>query len=164
MNRAVMEFAQSELEDLGFLPDASDADVLELGSRNVNGSVRDLLPTARSYVGMDIEAGPGVDVVGDANEIPLGDETFDLVICTEMLEHDEFPEKSFAEIARVLRPDGVLILTTRSLGFPTHDYPSDYWRFDQSDMGWLCNEVGLEVLEVCDDPSEPGVFLSATKS
>ena len=64
--------------------------VLEVGSRNVNGSVRDILaPLVSRYVGCDLEAGDGVDVVADATRLTdvFPPESFDVVISTEMLEH-----------------------------------------------------------------------------
>lgn len=83
--------------------------VLELGSRNVNGSPRSLCRAAELYVGVDWEAGPGVDVVEDAARYRGG--PFDAVICTECLEHA--PDgRAICETARLcLSPGGVFILT-----------------------------------------------------
>ena len=49
---------------------------------------------------------------GDLRELPLDDDSFDLVICFEAIEHVEGPEKALAELRRVLRPDGVLIISS----------------------------------------------------
>jgi hypothetical protein len=62
--------------------------VCELGSRNVNGSVRSLFASASSYVGIDTQPGPGVDIVADASHWRPEDKSlFDTVISTESLEH-----------------------------------------------------------------------------
>lgn len=51
-------------------------------------------------------------LVADACELPVRDESFDLIISSEMLEHTPTPLRTLQELARVLRPDGVLVLTT----------------------------------------------------
>jgi SAM-dependent methyltransferase len=51
-------------------------------------------------------------VVTDAGRLALRDESVDLVISSEMLEHTEAPLRAVAELARVLKPDGLLVLTT----------------------------------------------------
>jgi hypothetical protein len=61
----------------------------------------------------------------------------------------------------VLKPQGLLLLTTRSPGFPLHGYPSDYWRYEASDIGQILADCIVEALER--DPSEPGVFVLARK-
>lgn len=99
---------------------------LDVGSFNVNGCVRHLFT---DYTGLDMRAGPNVDVVAPANAIPFPAASFDVVTCLEMLEHDPDPFGSVRDMRRVLKPGGTLVLTAPSIGFPRHDYPSDYWRF-----------------------------------
>ncbi|QEQ93685.1 methyltransferase [Streptomyces phage Zuko] len=61
--------------------------VLDLGGRDINGGIRDLLPNAK-WTGVDIEEGPGVDLVHDCTEPwPTDFPRFDIVVCTEVLEH-----------------------------------------------------------------------------
>lgn len=86
--------------------------VLEIGSYNVNGSVRPLFWSADTYVGIDLRPGPGVDVVGRAADL---DRTgFDTVVCCETLEHDPEPVVTIAAAWRALKPGGWLILTAAS--------------------------------------------------
>ena len=102
--------------------------VLECGSYNVNGSVRDLF-TAREYVGLDWRPGPGVDVVSLVHEYQPG-RMFDTVISTEMLEHD--PHWQRASIAGVLIElvkgrtpfglGGTLIITCAAPGRGEHEF------------------------------------------
>jgi SAM-dependent methyltransferase len=138
------------------------ADTLEVGSYNVNGSVRDLF--TGPYIGVDMRPGPGVDHVATADRLPFDDDMFEVVVSTEMLEHDPTFWLSIPEMARVLRPGGHLLLTARGNGFPPHEYPSDYWRFEPEAFRLLFALAGLATLEVTADyPANPGVFGLATK-
>jgi len=129
------------------------AQMLEVGSRNVNGSVRRVLEArAGEYVGIDLLDGPGVDVVLPVANLRdrFGDERFDVVISTEMLEHCHNWQEALYQMSHVLRQGGVLIITTRSPGFELHDYPVDYWRFSHEDFAEIFNPIG-EVLLLRDD-------------
>lgn len=54
--------------------------------------------------------------------------TFDLVLCLEVLEHAQRPWEIAAEIARVIKPNGFAIISSQQ-NFPLHKHPSDYYRF-----------------------------------
>jgi len=83
--------------------------VVEAGSYDINGSARGLFEGGE-YVGIDWRPGPGVDVVALAHEYePAG--PVDVVISTEMLEHDPHWEASLRQMVRWLRPGGTLLLT-----------------------------------------------------
>ena len=77
--------------------------ILEVGSYDVNGSVRPLFSRAGSYVGVDFRPGPGVDLTMNAHCLKFPDRSFDLVISTEMLEHDDQFWVSLQEMGRVLK-------------------------------------------------------------
>lgn len=85
----------------------------------------DLFP---DLVTLDIDPERAPDVVGSAEALPFPDESFDQILCSEVLEHIEHPEVAVAEMYRVLHPGGTVIITTR-FGFPVHDAPRDFWRF-----------------------------------
>ena len=93
--------------------------VLELGSRNVNGSVRDLFGPEVDYCGIDVRPGVGVDVVADAANFGK-DYDYDLVICCEVLEHSPEGAVICANAHRVLNWGGVLIVTTAYTGRAPH--------------------------------------------
>lgn len=106
--------------------------VLEVGSRQaVNQSeMADLRPLfgKGKFVGVDMQKGPGVDIVASAEKLPFGDKTFDLIFCLETLEHAEKPALICAEIERVLTPKGIAIISSQQ-NFPIHLHPSDYFRY-----------------------------------
>lgn len=93
--------------------------VLDIGGRDINGSVRDLFPGAKSYVSIDLLAGPAVDVVGDVT-LWDWDETFEVVVCCEVLEHAE----NWRDILRAahgkLEAGGLFILTCAGPGRAPH--------------------------------------------
>lgn len=92
--------------------------VVELGSRNVNGSVRPLFPDAQ-YIGVDLLPGAGVDVQADAADytppVPA-----DVVVCCEVLEHTPDAGAIVANAHRILRPGGAFILTAAGEGRDLH--------------------------------------------
>ena len=134
--------------------------VLEVGSMDINGSVRPLFRDCISYFGVDFRPGPGVDRVMNAHALEFPDACFDVVISTEVIEHDDEFWTSIREMGRVLRSGGWLILTARGNGFMLHGYPDDYWRFMPSAFPRLLCMAGCEVIEICDDwqPGHPGLF------
>ncbi len=83
--------------------------VIEFGSLDINGSPRRLFPGDVDYLGVDVQAGPGVDLVRDVTE--LAEEPADLVVCMEVLEHAPAKAGIIAAAARHLVPGGHLILT-----------------------------------------------------
>jgi SAM-dependent methyltransferase len=81
-----------------------------------------------SYTSLDLVDTPIVDIVGDAEKMSLEDGSYDLVLCTQVLEHCTNPQRVVDECYRVLRPGGTLIVTVPSV-YPVHGYPADNWRF-----------------------------------
>lgn len=135
-----------------------DSKFLEVGSRNINGAPERRTP---SYIGIDRIAGDRVDLVADGQRLPFDDATFDYVICAETLEHDTAPWLTAREIIRVSKPGGLVIVTVPGIGFPRHDFPSDYWRFTTDGLALLFD--GLEIMECVNDSAEKAVRLFAKK-
>jgi len=96
---------------------SGEGSVLDIGSRDINGSYRFLFE-GWDYTGLDIVAGPNVDYVPDDPYAwtELKDDSFDVVISGQAIEHIEFPEKTFVEIARVLKPGGVICIIGPTVG------------------------------------------------
>jgi len=116
---------------------ASDKRVLDIGS---GGSSYGRFFPNRLSVDIDPERKP--DMVADAHNLPFKDGEFELVLCTEVLEHVLDPKKVISEISRVLKPGGRVILTTRFM-YPLHDTPHDYWRFTIYGMRELFKEWNI---------------------
>jgi len=135
--------------------------VLDVGAKNFNGSIRPLLEHLKPsrLLGVDIEAGAGVDRVLSANDLvrELGESSFDVVVCLEMLEHARHWQDAVSNMKRVLAPGGSLLLTTRSSGYPLHGFPTDFWRFEVDDAREIFGD--LDIVAVESDPDMPGVFV-----
>jgi autotransporter strand-loop-strand O-heptosyltransferase len=93
--------------------------VLDIGSLDINGNNRFFL-TDCNYIGLDVGEGSNVDVVQVAHLYDAPDEQFDLIISTEVFEHDMFYQKSIQNIIRMLKPGGAFIFTCASTGRPEH--------------------------------------------
>jgi SAM-dependent methyltransferase len=158
MHRSVLDWVGDQIVALGL---REMAPVLEVGSCDVNGSVCVLFNTS-GYTGVDIVKGPGVDQIVLPAKLPFVDDHFAVVVSTEMLEHAEFPAAVLGEMWRVLKPGGVLLLTTRSEGFARHN-PPDYWRFSGWQMHDLLHWTGFVHETVVKDPQAAGVFAVAYK-
>lgn len=162
MHQSVLDFVQDECLHL-----PRGGKVLEVGSRNINGSVRPLIErliAPISYIGIDLEGGPGVDLVlpGGIESMPPVSPGYDLVVSCEMLEHAERWEEAFRAMARILAPNGTLLLTCRGPGFFRHNEP-DYWRFTTRDLDAAATCCGLRMHSCVEDWQVPGVFLRAQR-
>lgn len=145
--------------------DIEGKSVLEVGSLDINGSLRPFVNSLNpsKYIGVDVTNGNGVDLICNVYDIVnrFGKESFDILIATELLEHICYWRKAVHNFKQIIKPNGILILTTRSKGFRLHGYPHDYWRFECEDIKHIFSDFFLEIL--VKDPSYPGVFLKAKK-
>ena len=139
--------------------------VIEVGSLDVNGSLRPLLESLKpkKYVGVDISKGRGVDVICNAEDLfqKFQKESFDVLISTELLEHVRDWRRVICNFKNVVKPDGIILITTRSPGFHYHGYPYDFWRYEIQDMENIFSDCIIEKIEK--DPISPGVFIKARK-
>jgi SAM-dependent methyltransferase len=122
--------------------------VVDIGC--ADGRLSTMLPETCRYVGLDY---PGTavglyetrpDVFADAAHLPFGDASVDGVILKDVLEHVRNPEMALAEIARVLRPAGQLMLWVPFL-YPIHDAPHDYQRFTEHGLRAYLAGHGFEI-------------------
>ena len=112
-----------------YMAGATDKSIVDIGAQDVNGSLRSAAPAGNSYTGVDFTAGKGVDVVlEDPYVFPFADESFDVALCANCLEHSEFFWLTFLEMLRVLKPQGLLLLIVPA-NAAVHRYPVDCWRF-----------------------------------
>jgi SAM-dependent methyltransferase len=103
--------------------------IVEIGSQDVNGSLRITAPNEFEYIGVDFVKGNGVDIVlSDPYSLPFKSESIDIILTSSCFEHSEMFWLVFLEIMRVLKPKGLCYLNAPSNG-NIHRYPVDCWRF-----------------------------------
>lgn len=122
--------------------------VLDVGSYNVNGCYRELFDEVNcDYQGLDMEAGPNVDIVPKSSYVwdEIKDEAYDIVVSGQAFEHIEFFWITLEEIVRVTRKGGLICLIAPN-GFEEHRYPVDCWRFFTDGMVALARYFKLEVI------------------
>lgn len=103
------------------------------------------------YIGLDLEVNPihdnQPDLTWDGRNIPMGDETVESILLTEVLEHVPEPAGVLDEISRVLKPGGVVLVTVPFL-FPLHEVPYDYYRYTPFALSRLAEDAGFAVEEL----------------
>ena len=103
--------------------------VIDIGSQDVNGSLRQVTPAQFEYVGLDFQKAKGVDILlEDPYSLPLADASVDIALSSSCFEHSEMFWVVFLEVMRVLKPTGLFYLNAPSAG-SFHRYPVDCWRF-----------------------------------
>jgi SAM-dependent methyltransferase len=127
MRPAVLEFARDVAESFTIAEP-----LVELGARAAEGQedIADLrgIFKAAQHIGCDIQDGPGVDRIEDIHHLTFADDSVGTVICLETLEHVADPLRAVQEMHRVLRPGGLLAISSLMF-FPIHAHPWDFWRF-----------------------------------
>jgi SAM-dependent methyltransferase len=87
------------------------------------------------------------DVTYDGHTLPFREASFDTVLSVQVLEHTPEPQRLLDEMARVLRPEGMLILTA-PFSFRLHEEPHDYFRYSPHGLRVMLARSGLEVVEL----------------
>jgi SAM-dependent methyltransferase len=154
--------------------------VLDIGSKirrkdYCRTSVKKIL-NGKDCVGLDIERGWGVDMVGDAHKLPFEDKSIGTVFMIETIEHLWEPTRAMREISRVIVPGGILAFTAvwvfnkpmileterRYLGvcYPIH-HKNDWWRFSDWSIGRLLRENDFKLISLT--PTMARAFVIARK-
>jgi len=97
-------------------------------------------------ISIDIDQIRNPDLICDASNVAFKSESFDIVLCVEVLEHIFFPHECINEIHRVLKTNGNLILTTRFI-YPLHDRPNDYFRYTKYGLEKILNRFNKVIIE-----------------
>ncbi len=137
--------------------------VYEFGSYQVEGQegfadLRGLFP-GDTFVGCDMRAGPGVDRIEDISDLDLPDESVGTALCIETFEHVFELRRAFDEVHRVLKPGGLLVITS-PLNFRIHGYPDDYWRMTPSCLRRLLAPYGARLVGSQGHPSFPHTVMA----
>lgn len=99
-----------------------------------------------SYDVFDIVKTPVCTLRGDIQNCPeIPKESFDVIICTQVLEHVAAPEKALSELYRLLAPGGLLLLSVPFHSF-IHGSPDDYWRFTPSALKKMVSRWDFETV------------------
>ena len=86
------------------------------------------------------------DFFSDSMVLPFPEGTFDTIVSTQVLEHVRQPEIVIREMARVLKPSGILILSA-PMTWPLHEEPHDYYRYTLHGLRHLLEEADFEILD-----------------
>jgi len=125
--------------------------ILEVGSKDYGNTqnLRPLFPYYE-YIGVDMEDGPGVDVVLDlTNDLDiinkvLGYKKFKTIFCFSVLEHCSNPFKFCNNLQEILDQDGIIFISA-PFSWRIHGYPSDYWRFTPEGIKILFSELKFDM-------------------
>ena len=96
---------------------------------------------ASEYVGVDVVENPAADLLGSVESLPVGDATFDVVLCTQVLEHCDDPAQAVRELRRVTAPGGRVLASTHGVQV-YHPSPVDYWRWTHEGLRRLFEQHG----------------------
>jgi len=126
MHDTAMEFGERFFST--YINGAKNLVIADIGSQDVNGSLRSVAPQGNNYIGVDFVAGRGVDrIINDPYSLPFEDNSVDVCLSSSCFEHSEFFWLLYNEIMRILKPSGIFYLNVPSNG-DFHRYPVDCWR------------------------------------
>jgi len=135
-------------------------EVLDVGCGEM--PFRSFLPKDVRYLGLDVPEAVSFGmrehadiVVFDGVKIPFPDRSWDVILCTEVLEHTPEPETLVAEMLRVLRPGGTLLMTV-PFSTRVHHSPHDYQRFTRFRLVLLLS--GFQTVEVLERGNDYAVI------
>lgn len=144
--------------------------VLEIGSYNVNGSIRPLFADSTHYVGIDRRPGRDVDIVAEASEFDGAGE-FDVAISMEAMEHTPRPRDILECAGRAIKRGGILILTCASPVRAPHACnggpvvpPNEHYRgIDPNDLLTEMREMGWKEVQVSHNSTAGDLYAKARK-
>jgi len=117
---------------------------------------------SETSVGIDVEHSPHgtsmADRIYDGKKIPFDDNTFDYVLCTEVLEHVPDPKEFLMEIRRVMKPGAVLIMTIPFM-VPLHEEPYDFYRYTKYGLKHMLDGAGFASHDITPFSEYYGVLL-----
>lgn len=157
-----------DVNQLRFVAEAEDVlsgPFLEIGAKNY-GNTQDLRPLFAErgeYVGVDMAAGDGVDIVVDLTQpfdtvdAALGGRRFGTIFCLSVLEHCAQPFAMAENMTRLLQPGGQLVISA-PFAWKFHGYPSDYWRFTHEGIKKLFPRIAFDDSLCFSVTSKPGEF------
>lgn len=134
----------------------------EVSTKYVSGSMLDLgcglkpyekifSPYVSQYVGVDLSDSPhgnlNIDISGSAYDTTLESSSYNVVLCTEVLEHLEEPVFAVREINRILKYEGIVIMTIPFF-WHIHEEPRDFFRYSEYGLRHIFEQTGFEIIEI----------------
>jgi SAM-dependent methyltransferase len=153
MREQIRRFVQVVAEELPLQDPIYEFGALQVPGQEGFADLRPLFP-GRPYYGCDMRQGPGVDLVLDLHAIELPASSAGTVLAVETLEHVEFVREAIAECYRILRQNGILVITS-CMHFQIHDHPADYWRFTPEGFRSLLRPFPLSYVDWDGRPEFP---------
>lgn len=135
-----------------YLADKTAIKIIDIGSYDVNGSYKQFFSRPGwQYLGVDVAPGPNVDVaLTSPYRLPFASHSVNVIVSGQAFEHIEFFWLTWLEMARVLKPGGLIFLLAPSRGYE-HRHPQDCWRFYPDSYHALAKYADLDLLEVHTD-------------
>ncbi len=115
---------------------------------------KELEPLVDSYTGVDhpkvsklYKSDNKPEVLADARDLPFQNNTFDMALLFQVLEHVDAPEAVLKEAARVLKPNGILVISVPFF-YPLHDMPYDFGRYTKTALKSFLNSANLRIIKL----------------
>jgi len=153
MRQIIRDFVKVCGENLPILEPIYEFGSYQVKSQEKLANLRPFFPQ-KDYIGADMRKGPGVDVILDLHDIKLPSESVGTVLVLDTLEHVEFPRIAINEIYRILKKNGVLIISS-VMNFPIHSFPYDFWRFTPEAFKSLLREFLTIIVDFVGNPKFP---------
>lgn len=124
-------------------------DVIDVGGKkdNTRGAFTPPLDKVNSWKFCNIDPVVAPDFLCSAEEIPVDDESFDMAVCCEVIEHLENPERVLNEISRILKKDGTLIGSIPFM-YPRHADPYDFQRWTSKKLETELAKAGFGEIKI----------------
>ena len=143
--------------------------VLDVGSMNVSGVIKDLIGDA-DYIGLDMQEGDNVDLVANAHDLKqiFPSKKFDLVVCADTLEHDDKFWLTVEGLRYVTKRGGLMFIGVPSRRCPMHRHPFDYWRFMSDGVAeWFKGfeeiETKIDYVNLGEEQTEDEIYMWGRK-
>lgn len=122
--------------------------VIDIGGKKANKrGLFDISKFGAEVTYVNIEKRDNPDIVADASNIPVTDNSYDAAIMGELLEHTPDPLPVLKEAHRILKPGGTLLVTVPFM-YPVHADPHDYGRYTESFWNRASKKVGFSRVKV----------------
>jgi len=112
---------------------------------------KNLFKRVNKYIGIELpntlSQSKVVDIYSDTLNLPFKDNTFDTILCTEVLEHVSEPKILFREATRVLKDQGTFVLSAPQV-WGIHEEPNDFYRYTRYGLRYLAEQSGLEIINI----------------